>query len=108
MLYDFHRSQNAKRPGAVHATYLVFGTKKDDDGPPAARNGGDVDVEMTSSAPEAEQPTTVVPTSTLSLVPEEQLEGCLLLFLEPLITLLTGIQRPLRTMRRSLLFTSTA
>ncbi|KAK5107618.1 hypothetical protein LTR62_000953 [Meristemomyces frigidus] len=27
MLYDFHRKQNAKKPGAVHATYLITGTK---------------------------------------------------------------------------------
>ncbi|TKA62878.1 hypothetical protein B0A55_08478 [Friedmanniomyces simplex] len=28
MLYDFHRKQNAKKPGAVHATYLITGTKR--------------------------------------------------------------------------------
>ena len=26
MLYDFHHKQNSKRPGSVHATYLVSGT----------------------------------------------------------------------------------
>jgi DNA polymerase delta subunit 3 len=75
MLYEFHRSQNAKRPGAVHATYLVYGTKRASDGPSASQNGTDGDVDMTSSAPEVESLTEVVPTSTLSLVPEKRLKG---------------------------------
>lgn len=28
MLYDFHAHENAKRPGSVHATYLLAGSKK--------------------------------------------------------------------------------
>lgn len=28
MLYEFHRKQNAKKPGSVHATYLIAGTRK--------------------------------------------------------------------------------
>ncbi|KAK0266229.1 hypothetical protein LTS02_000659 [Friedmanniomyces endolithicus] len=28
MLYDFHRNQNAKKPGTVHATYLITGVKQ--------------------------------------------------------------------------------
>lgn len=28
MLYDFHQKQNARKPGALHATYLVTGHKK--------------------------------------------------------------------------------
>ena len=71
MLYEFHRSQNAKRPGAVHATYLVYGTKSTNDGP---RSSGDGDIEMSSSAPEAES-LEVVPTFALSLIPEEALHG---------------------------------
>lgn len=72
MLYEFHRSQNAKRPGAVHATYLINGTKKSSDGP---RNGTDGDVEMGSSPPEAGSLVEVIPSSALCLVPEERLEG---------------------------------
>ncbi len=72
MLYEFHRTQNAKRPGAVHATYLVYGTKSTDDRP---RNSGDGDIEMSSSAPEAESLTEAVPTFALSLIPEELLHG---------------------------------
>lgn len=72
MLYEFHRSQNAKRPGAVHATYLIYGSKNASDGP---RNSADGDVEMASSPPEVGSLTEVVPTFALSLVPEERLEG---------------------------------
>lgn len=67
MLYDFHRWQNAMTHGKVHATYLIYGTKKlevQDDG----------DVEMTSSAAEGyshEQ----VPTQTLTLTSEDRLAG---------------------------------
>ncbi len=28
MLYEFHRKQNGKRPGSVHATYLIAGTRR--------------------------------------------------------------------------------
>ncbi|KAK3294704.1 DNA polymerase subunit Cdc27 [Chaetomium fimeti] len=74
MLYEFHRSQNAKRPGAVHATYLVYGTKKATSAPSESQNGTDGDIEMTSSAPEVESLADVVPASTLCLVSEEQLK----------------------------------
>jgi hypothetical protein len=106
MLYEFHKSQNAKRPGAVHATYLVYGTKKASDGPSASQNGTDGDIDMTSLAPEVESLTEAVPTSTLSLVPEEKLKGCFPL-LPSMTTSLTRLKRPLRTMTRSLPFTST-
>lgn len=72
MLYEFHRSQNAKRPGAVHATYLIYGSKNSSDGP---RSSADGDVEMASSPPEVGSLNEVVPTFALSLVPEERLEG---------------------------------
>lgn len=75
MLYEFHRSQNAKRPGTVHATYLVYGTKKALVVQSPHQNGSDGDIEMSSSAPEVESLAEVVPTSTLSLIPEEQLKG---------------------------------
>jgi DNA polymerase delta subunit 3 len=75
MLYEFHRSQNAKRPGVVHATYLVYGTKTASDGSSASQNGTDGDIEMASSPPEAESLAEVVPTFTMSLVPEERLKG---------------------------------
>ncbi|AEO55164.1 hypothetical protein MYCTH_2298705 [Thermothelomyces thermophilus ATCC 42464] len=77
MLYEFHRNQNAKRPGAVHATYLIYGTKRAPDKAPASQHGNDGDVEMASSAPEIESFAEVVPTLTLSLVPEGQLRETL-------------------------------
>ena len=75
MLYEFHRSQNAKRPGAVHATYLVYGTKKATNPPSESQDAGDGDIEMSSSAMDTDSLSEVVPTSILSLVPEEQLKG---------------------------------
>ncbi|MCJ1394909.1 hypothetical protein MMC18_007789 [Xylographa bjoerkii] len=49
MLYEFHSKQNAKKPGSVHATYLVSGIKA----PKAISNGSaakaDEDVHMQSS-----------------------------------------------------------
>ncbi|KAF4610413.1 hypothetical protein G7Y89_g15704 [Cudoniella acicularis] len=38
MLYEFHKQQNAKKPGTVHATYLVGGTKRKEE--PTSTNGG--------------------------------------------------------------------
>lgn len=73
MLYDFHTWQNGKRPGAVHATYMVYGIRK-----VAEANGNsqeDGDVEMTSSLPDVESLAEEVPVFTLTLVAEEQLNG---------------------------------
>ncbi|KAJ4300244.1 CDC27 protein [Collariella sp. IMI 366227] len=75
MLYEFHRSQNAKRSGAVHATYLIFGTKKAVH--ELSQNGSDGDINMTISAPEHDSFTEAVSTSTMSLVFEERLEEVL-------------------------------
>ncbi|KAK4134178.1 hypothetical protein BT67DRAFT_310439 [Trichocladium antarcticum] len=77
MLYEFHRTQNARRPGAVHATYLVYGTKNAAGGLSAGQNGPDGDIDMTSSAPEVESLADTVPILTLSLVPEERLNESL-------------------------------
>lgn len=68
MLYDFHKWQNDKRPGTLYATYLVYGTQRK----PEETNG---DVEMTESQSESGHVETYVPTSTLTLVNEEQLQG---------------------------------
>ena len=73
MLYDFHQSENSKKPGTVHATYLVYGTKNDKKSQP--RTGDDGDVEMASSLPETDSIADIVATYSLSLVPEEQLKG---------------------------------
>ncbi|KAK5657696.1 hypothetical protein OQA88_2768 [Cercophora sp. LCS_1] len=78
MLFEFHKSQNARRPGAVHATYVVYGVKK----PTGHQNGSDGDVVMTSSMPEAESFSDDVPTYTLSLIKEQDLGDALLQFEE--------------------------
>lgn len=74
MLFEFHGSQNKKRAGAVHATYMIYGTQKI-----AHANGHahhhDDDVEMTSSPPEPVSVAEEVPMITLSLVAEETLGG---------------------------------
>lgn len=75
MLYDFHKTHGAKHPGAVHATYLLYGTKRSDGGTSQAQASDGGDIEMASSMPESETVIEIVPTVTLSLVPEEQLKG---------------------------------
>ncbi|KAK3323580.1 DNA polymerase subunit Cdc27 [Cercophora scortea] len=78
MLYDFHKTQNEKRAGAVHATYLIYGVKQHVELASASHNGGDGDVEMTSSMPDVDSvDDDVVPTFTLSIVAEEGLEDAL-------------------------------
>lgn len=75
MLYDFHKSQNEKRPGTLYATYLVYGTRKKVVKAVKAEEQ-DGDVEMTDSHPETHLPfSDEVPTYTLSLISEAQLEG---------------------------------
>ncbi|KAK4651693.1 hypothetical protein QC762_601245 [Podospora pseudocomata] len=67
MLYEFHRTQNAKRPGSVHATYLIYGVKYNTN----SQNGGDEDM------PDADSVTDVVPVYHLHLVTEEKLRDVL-------------------------------
>lgn len=73
MLYDYHSWQNGKKPGTVHATYMIYGIKKS-----AQANGHsqrDEDVEMASSPPEPAPQAEEVPLKTLSLVAEDNLGG---------------------------------
>ena len=72
MLWDFYKSQNDRKPGSIHATYLVYGTAK------KASQHQDGDVEMTDSQPSEDDHGSLsdeVTTQTLSLVKEEQLQG---------------------------------
>ncbi|KAF9881613.1 DNA polymerase subunit cdc27 [Colletotrichum karsti] len=71
MLYEFHRSQNAARPGTIHATYLIYGTQK------VAKVQEDGDVEMTSSPPEVEPLSEEVVTHSLTFVPGDRLKEVL-------------------------------
>ncbi|KAF4935470.1 DNA polymerase delta subunit 3 [Colletotrichum fructicola] len=71
MLYEFHRSQNAMRPGTIHATYLIYGIRK------VENVQEDGDVEMTSSPPDVEPLSEDVVTYSLSLVPGDRLKEVL-------------------------------
>ena len=87
MLYEFHRKQNAKKPGSVHATYLLTGTRRSEPTQPQTNGGAsqDEDTVMQSSPPfpsssapkpdvdmeQQQQQTTV---RTVMLVKEEDLE----------------------------------
>lgn len=72
MLYDFHKWQNDRRPGTLHATYLVYGTQMKK--PDQAEQDGDV--EMTDVTSETGQNfSDEVLTHALTLVKEEQLQG---------------------------------
>ncbi len=83
MLYDFHQKQNAKKPGMIHATYLLSGTKKMED--PISLNGetkkdGEDDYMlsspfMSSSMPQPEEGTGESSVLSITLVREEDLEG---------------------------------
>jgi DNA polymerase delta subunit 3 len=71
MLYEFHKWQNDKRPGTMHATYIVYGTK-------SVPQQEDEDVEMTDSQVSDDVHSVYsdhVPTLTMSLVREEKLQG---------------------------------
>jgi hypothetical protein len=83
MLYDFHNQQNAKKPGTIHATYLLSGTKRRE--APVITNGGvkqdgeDLYMQsspfMGSSMPQPEEDTGESSILTISLVREEELES---------------------------------
>ncbi|KAI1775749.1 DNA polymerase subunit Cdc27 [Hypoxylon cercidicola] len=74
MLYEFHKWQNDKRPGSLHATYLVYGIRKNVE----KVEEQDGDVEMTDSHREMHISfSDEVPTYTLSLIRETQLQEAL-------------------------------
>ena len=83
MLYEFHRQQNGKKPGTVHATYLISGTKRKEE--PLASNGGvQKDGEddcmqsspfVNSSMPQQDEGTGESGVLSITLVREENLEG---------------------------------
>jgi DNA polymerase delta subunit 3 len=73
MLFDFHKWQNEKQPGTIHATYLLYGVKKQEITNSQAQQDGDV--EMSGSLHETESNPETVPTFVMSLVKEEDLKG---------------------------------
>ena len=95
MLYDFHVHENAKKPGSVHATYLIAGTKKANQKPPATngQNGNHNEDEPIPSSPppftssmlqssqqdhQAEE-AEISSIRTITLVREESLDGMITL-----------------------------
>ncbi|EFE29921.1 uncharacterized protein ARB_03262 [Trichophyton benhamiae CBS 112371] len=85
MLYEFHRSENEKKPKSVHATYLLTGISGHIKPLPLSRNhlkDGEDEV-MQSSPVVGSQPAQPETTETVAgpaitsvlLVPEEELEG---------------------------------
>jgi len=83
MLYDFHQKQNAKKPGSIHATYLLSGTKRPEDLVPlngdAKKDGEDDYMQsspfMSSSMPQPEDGTGESSVLSITLAREEDLEG---------------------------------
>lgn len=92
VLYEFHQNENSKKPNSVNATYVITGVQQPE--PPAANGAaneadGDGDDFMqsspyiSSSMPNQESSIEAVPTSSIILVREEDLEGMLDLVLRP-------------------------
>jgi DNA polymerase delta subunit 3 len=86
MLYEFHRHQNAKKPGTIHATYLLSGTKPEEIVPAVnpiikrdEKDGEDEVMQsspfMSSSMAQPEEDIGSISTVTVSLVREEDLES---------------------------------
>ncbi|KAI9783421.1 MAG: hypothetical protein M1816_001395 [Peltula sp. TS41687] len=82
-LYEFHQQENIKKPGSVHATYLLAGVRKP---PPAVthQNGTkhDEDEEMkdssfmmSSSMPQPDENAEKIVVQSITLVREDELEN---------------------------------
>lgn len=84
MLFEFHRKQNAKKPGSVHATYLITGTRTPQNSQESngvkTQDSEDAVVQSSppipgSSAPQpAEDNAEPTPIRSILLVKEEHLE----------------------------------
>lgn len=80
MLYEFHRVQNKKKPGSLHATYLISGVRREEVASQSlAKKSINVDnlhqsiSYLCSSSPPPED-TQKIPVTTISLVREEILD----------------------------------
>jgi len=83
MLFEFHRQQNAKKPGTVHATYLVAGSMHTNDQPPAndqhSKDGEDSIMQSSpafrsSPPPNPQEVAEDTPVLSITLVREEDLD----------------------------------
>lgn len=81
MLFEFHRVQNAKKPGTIHATYLIGGTKRKEGLTEieAQKDGEDDYMQSSpfvgSSMPQVEGGTGEGSTLSITLTREEDLES---------------------------------
>ncbi|CZR63295.1 uncharacterized protein PAC_13192 [Phialocephala subalpina] len=81
MLYEFHREQNGRKPGTIHATYLISGTKRKEPEPTngaAEQDGEDTHMQsslyFSSSMPQPEESIEESGVLSITLVREENLE----------------------------------
>jgi DNA polymerase delta subunit 3 len=87
MLYEFHRKQNAKKPGSVHAIYLICGTQREDElkkkevqsrdeqGDTAMRSSPPAPGKSVAPPPEEDTPAAEpIPVRSILLVRQEHLE----------------------------------
>ena len=86
MLYEFHQQQNAKKPGTIHATYLISGTKLKEISVRAGHKDGEDEYMqsspfMSSSLPQPSEETGETSVLSISLVREEDLESMNMHFL---------------------------
>lgn len=84
MLYEFHRTQNARKPGSVHASYLICGARKtvethSQTNGTQSQNEEDSFMQgssfISSSMPEQETESDAIHVLSITLVKEEDLEG---------------------------------
>jgi len=83
MLYDFHTKQNARKPGTIHATYLLSGIKRPEElevtNEGAKKDGEDDYMQSSpfvgSSMPQPDEGTGESSVLSITLVREEDLEG---------------------------------
>ncbi|KAK4494159.1 hypothetical protein PRZ48_014457 [Zasmidium cellare] len=88
MMYDFHHKQNSKKPGSVHAAYLITGTKKptQTNGIHSQKDGDDTFMRSSPPLPSSSIPqpdedeATSTPIRSIMLVKEEHLDQAKELF----------------------------
>jgi DNA polymerase delta subunit 3 len=68
MLFDFHQKQNAKKPGSVHATYLITGTRT----PPKPQHHANADTQDGQDAVMQSSPP--IPNRSAPQAPEDDAE----------------------------------
>ena len=96
MLYEFHQQQNAKKPGTIHATYLVSGTKPKNNVATGQKDGEDEYMQsspfMSSSMPRPSEETGETSVLSISLVKEEDLDSMNVHFLHACTTAQGNLQ----------------